>query len=128
MNDSQFLQALESCTLPPAEFSHRQHLRAAFLYLSALPFGAAIDAMCGTLKAYVAHLGCPDRYHETITVAFMALVNQHRGDDGETWDQFIERVPELQDSKLLQRYYGSETLSGSAARRRFTLERREIGY
>lgn len=129
MNDEEFLRALESCELPPEQFSHHQHVRAAFLYLSRLPFGAAIDAMCGTLRNYVAHLGRSDRYHETISVAFLALVNAHRADGAETWPQFIARNPQLLDSKLLAQYYSSETLGAAQARSRFMLERRPpAGY
>ena len=60
MNDDQFLEALESCALDPAQFSHREHVRAAFLYLERLPFGAAIDRMRATLQCYTASLGCAD--------------------------------------------------------------------
>lgn len=61
MNDTQFIHALESCTLPESEFGH------------------------------AAHLGRPDRYHETITVAFAALIQQQifeRGDGG-GWPVFL---------------------------------------
>ncbi|HEU4530073.1 MAG TPA: hypothetical protein VFR59_02775 [Steroidobacteraceae bacterium] len=124
LDDAGFLAALESCTLPPAVFSHRNHLRAAYLYLCRLPFGAAIDAMCGTLRRYTAHLGAADKYHETITVAFMTLVNVHRGLAEERWEDFIARNPALLDSRLLGRYYSRETLGTDRARRLFLLEPR----
>jgi hypothetical protein len=124
MTDQEFLQALENCTLPAADFSHRNHVRAAYLYLRDRSFGAAIDAMCATLQRYVRHLGKADRYHETITVAFMALVNAHRVERDEPWEEFIARNPRLLDSKLLATYYSPETLGAEAARRRFLLEPR----
>ncbi len=127
MTDTQFLQALESCVLPPADFSHRNHVRAAYLYLSRLSFGAAIDAMCATLKRYVAHLGRADRYHETVTIAFMTLVNAHRRGGAEPWEEFIARNPQLLDSQLLGCYYSRATLAAEAARHRFVLERRPGG-
>lgn len=124
LDDAAFLAALDSCTLPAAAFSHRNHLRAAYLYLGRLPFGAAIDAMCGTLRRYTAHLGAADKYHETITVAFMALVNAHRGHPEERWEDFIVRNPALLDSRLLGTYYSRETLGNDRARRVFLLEPR----
>lgn len=124
MTDAQFLQALESCTLPAADFGHRNHVRAAYLYLSHRSFGAALDAMCATLKRYVAHLGCADRYHETVTIAFMTLVNAHRRESAESWEEFIARNPRLLDSQLLGCYYSEATLAAGAARRRFVLEPR----
>ena len=124
-NDLEFLAALEECRLPPQEFTHRQHVRAAFLYLERLPFGAAIDAMSATLRRYVSALGKADRYHETVTVAFMALVNAHR-DPGiaETWEGFAAANPELFAPGLLSRYYSAETLGDARSRSRFMLERR----
>ena len=123
-DDARFLAALESCTLPPWVFTHRNHVRAAYLYLTRLPFGAAIDAMCATLRRYTAHLGAADKYHETITVAFVALVNAQRAQPQESWEEFVLRNPALLDAKLLGAYYGRETLGSDRARRVFLLEPR----
>ena len=42
MSDTRFLEALESCRLPAAEFDHRAHVRAAYLYLLDTDFGTAL--------------------------------------------------------------------------------------
>jgi hypothetical protein len=124
-SDLEFLAALEQCRLPPGQFTHRQHVRAAFLYLERLPFGAAIDAMSASLRRYVTALGKADRYHETVTVAFMALVNAHRNPRvAETWESFAAGNPELFVPGLLSRYYSAETLGDARSRSRFVLERR----
>jgi len=124
MNDDAFLAALEACRLPPERFGHRDHVRAAFLYLERLPFGAAIDRMRATLQCYTAAQGRASRYHETVTVAFMSLVNAHRQAGGYgNWGEFAALNPELFDSGLLGRYYAPETLSSSLARRSFVLEK-----
>lgn len=128
MTDERFLAALEACRLAPAEFGHREHVRAAFLYLERLPFGAAIDAMSASLRRYVAALGRADRYHETVTVAFMALVNASRLEQGgEDWPAFAARNPHLLNARLLDDYYSGATLAAEYARRRFVLERRPTG-
>ena len=122
MNDQQFLEALEGCELPPELFSHREHVRAAFLYLERLPFGAAIDRMRATLQAYTAFLGRADKYHETLTVAFMCLVNAHRRRGGYAdWPEFARLNPELFDSRLLRQYYDPATLASPLARSIFVL-------
>jgi hypothetical protein len=124
MSDMEFLAALEESRLPPALFGHREHVRAAFIYLERMPFGAAIDRMRATLQHYTAAIGRASRYHETVTVAFMSLVNVHRQAGGYAdWNEFAARNPELFDSGLLTRYYAPDTLSSALARQSFVLER-----
>jgi hypothetical protein len=99
-------------------------VRAAFLYLERLPFGAAIDRMRSTLQAYTAFLGCADKYHETLTVAFMCLVNTHRRRGAYAdWPEFARRNPELFDSRVLRQYYDPATLASPLARTTFVLEK-----
>ena len=74
MTDADFLAALERCTLPESEFTHAAHVRAAYLYLRDGTFGQAIDRMAATIRRYATSLGKPDRYHDTITVGFLALI------------------------------------------------------
>ena len=74
MTDADFLAALERCTLPESEFTHAAHVRAAYLYLCDGSFGQAIDRMAATIRRYATSLGKPDRYHDTITVGFLALI------------------------------------------------------
>jgi hypothetical protein len=124
MSDDDFLAALESCRLPPEQFGHRDHVRAAFLYLERLSFGAAIDRMRNSLRRYTTHLGSSSKYHETVTVAFMSLVNAHRQAGGYgDWSEFEALNPELFDVTLLGRYYAPETLASARARQSFVLER-----
>ena len=124
MNDDQFLEALESCSLAPELFSHREHVRAAFLYLERLSFGAAIDSMRSTLKRYTDFLGRAEKYHETLTVAFMCLVNTHRQRSSfRDWPEFARLNPDLFDSRVLRQYYDPATLASPLARTTFVLER-----
>jgi hypothetical protein len=123
MTDSEFLVALESCTLLESEFGHAGHIRAAWLYLRTNDFAGALSRMSTTLRRYAAARGKPDRYHETITVAYLALINEHRylrGDGGD-WPTFNAENPELLDRRLLTHYYRPETLASPEARRVFIL-------
>jgi hypothetical protein len=127
MNDAEFLAALEDCTLPADAFRHRDHLRAAWLYPQRMPFGAALDRMRATLQRYAASLGRPDRYHETITVAYMSLVQAHRAlHPADCWDDFVARNPELFAAGLLTSYYDRATLDSPLARQVFVLEPRSL--
>jgi hypothetical protein len=123
MNDADFLLALESCELPEHEFGHAPHVRAAYLYLRGSDFPTALERIRRSIRAYATRLGKPDRYHETITVAYLALVQQHmfeRGDGG-GWPAFARDNPELFNETLLQRFYSSAQLNSDTARKIFVL-------
>jgi hypothetical protein len=125
MNDEDFLRALESCELPEQEFGHTAHVRAAYLYLRGEYFAAALERTCRAIRAYAAHLGRPDKYHETMTVAYVALIQQHMSERGQSggWTAFARDNPELLNKSLLKEYYPAEQLNSAAARKIFLLPR-----
>lgn len=121
--DEKFLWALETCVLPESEFGHAAHVRAAYLYLGAADFASALPRLQRTIKAYATSLGRPARYHETMTVAYLALIQQHiaeRGDGG-SWDAFQVQNPELFRPDLLLHFYSPSRLASGLARRLFLL-------
>jgi hypothetical protein len=123
MTDGEFLAALEECTLPEDAFRHADHVRAAYLYLRAGSFAEATVRMTAALRRYAAAQGKAERYHETITVAYLALINQHlheRGDGG-GWEGFRRENPALLERDLLLHYYRKETLNSARARQVFLL-------
>jgi hypothetical protein len=127
-DDAQFLAALEDCTLPADCLDHAAHVRAGYLYLRRAAFPQATAAMCATLERYARALGQADRYHETMTVAFMALINaqlRRQGGDGDDddggWEQFRARNPQLLRSDALLAYYPRAVLESREARSCFTL-------
>jgi hypothetical protein len=123
MTDQEFLRALESCELPPSEFGHAAHLRAAYLYLQQADFIRALERIRRAIRNYATCLGKPDRYHETITVAYVALIQQHiceRGDGG-GWLDFARDNPELLEPGLLNHFYPKAQLASEMARRVFLL-------
>jgi hypothetical protein len=126
MMDEEFLTALESCELPAEAFTHAAHVRAGYLYLRAGGFDAALGRMRAAVQRYAAHLGKPDKYHETITVAHLALIHERlseRGDAGD-WTSFQEQNPDLFERDLLLRHYRRSELESDLARRIFILPRR----
>jgi hypothetical protein len=125
MTDDAFLDALERCTLPEASFDHRGHVRAGYLVLRRHGFPAALVEMRRLIRAYARSLGKPDRYHETITAAFLVLIHgAMRGrPDGDEWETFAPDHPELLDKSHLARYYREEVLASPAARECFVLNR-----
>jgi hypothetical protein len=131
MSDDDFLSQLEACILPEDRFHHADHLHAAWLYLSRLPLPEAIARFSQVLRNYAASRGRADRYHETITWAYLLLLNERmrRSEPNTTWEQFAAAHPDLFDWKnsILARYYRPETLESQVAREVFVMPDRGSG-
>ncbi len=76
MTDDDFIAQLEACTLPAGQFHHRDHLHAAWLYLTRFTTLEAIGRFTEVLRRYAVSLGKPDRYHATITWAYLLVLNE----------------------------------------------------
>ena len=59
-----------------ATFDHEAHFRAAWLCLRAAPFREALGRLRRGLKRLAISAGQPQRYHETITVAYARLIHR----------------------------------------------------
>ena len=127
-SDMDFLAALEGASLPPAEFGHRGHLRAGFLYLRRHDFPGACVAMKTAIRAFATALGKADLYHETVTVAYLALMAERLVEEPPSlgFDHFIERYPELMQREYFERYYPRGTLDSLEAKTTFVLPRPRI--
>lgn len=125
MKDDVFLAKLEACTLEPSAFGHSGHVRAAYLILTIEPsFGLALDRMTRAIKAYAASLDAHGKYHETITVASMAVINARMCENGpfKNWRAFAAANPDLlAGSRWLNRYYRGDALNCDLARTAFLL-------
>lgn len=122
------LQAFEDCTLPPARFSHRLHLAFGWHYLQRHGFPAGAALFCERLRAYVTAVGAAAKYHETITWAYLTLMNEERvlrASAGEDFESMIRRRPDLLDHRdgALTQCYSREQLESETARRVFMLPR-----
>src|ERR1700682_5090270 len=72
------LLALETGTLDPAMFPHPEHVRLGYEMLGRYTFGEAVARFSRGLRLLAAKGGRPEVYHETITVAFLALIGERR--------------------------------------------------
>ena len=133
MSDQDFIRQLEACTLSEDEFHHAGHLRAAWLYLTRLTVTQAIARLSEVLRSYAASRDKGDRYHETITWAYLLIMNEriHRSNAAATWEQFAAANPDMFDwqNSILRHYYRPETLSSPLARQTFLMPDRCLsGY
>ena len=113
--------AFEACTLPPADFHHRQHLQVAWWMLRQGPPLPAMLRFVSSLRRYAMHIGKPEVYHETITLAYLLFVNERleRGGRTRSWRRFSADHPELFERALFDRYWARATLDSPLARRCF---------
>jgi hypothetical protein len=124
--DVDIVSAFENGTLDPARFNHRLHLSLAWTYLQRDGFPEGALHFRRHLKAYVAAVGAQDKYHETITWAYLALLNEEmclRSTPGESFNTMIERRPDLLDHRngAIARSYSKAQLEVPDARRVFLL-------
>jgi hypothetical protein len=116
------LRAFERGTLDPAKFPHAEHIRLGYEMLARLPFGEALIRFSRGLQLLAAKAGRPRLYHETITVAFLALINERRARGcPQSWSEFRRTNPDLFDKRCLEKWYSAEQLASDLARRTFCL-------
>ena len=117
MSDDDFLAAFEACAFARPEWTHEAHVRMAWLFLTRLPFDAALDRVRRGIQKLNAKIGSPDGYHETITVAFVRIIAS-RLRPGEGYSAFRDRNPDLIDRTLPAplRHYSKERLWSPEAR------------
>ncbi len=130
MTDEELLERFEAQTLPEDGFHHRDHVRLTVAYLRRYPVLEVLDRLSAGLAALARSRGRPDRYHETITWAFVFLVRERLVQAGrdQTWEEFATRHSDLLDWKngVLRRYYRDETLDSELARKNFLLPDRLV--
>ena len=106
----------------PGSFPHREHVRMGFEMLRRHNFEEAALHYCGALRAMTARAGKPMAFHQTITIAFLALIAE-RIDSGDyaDFDAFANANADLFEKSALSRWYPAERLATEAARRTFLL-------
>jgi hypothetical protein len=69
------VSAFEKATIPASEFKHVAHIAVALSYLKDLPPDAALERMREKIRAFAAHHGVSNLYHETLTTFWMRLLD-----------------------------------------------------
>ncbi len=95
-------------------FGHRQHIELAWQAVQSYGMPAAVDKVCDRLRQMAAYERHPQKYHHTMSRAWVQLVAHHASAD--PFDKFITDYPALLDKRLLARHYRSTTLASQQAR------------
>jgi hypothetical protein len=117
MNDRELLRQFETLTLPFDQWTHRAHVRVAYMYLSDHSFHEALARIRAGIKAYNAHNKVPENetsgYNETTTHALLHLIaavmrayaKTHPVADA---DAFCDMHPQLMTRHALRLFYSPQ--------------------
>ena len=98
-------------------FGHRQHVQLTWLAVRRYGMPAAIRLVSDGIRRTARYAGAPQKYHETISRAWVELVAHHTTHDpAPDFDEFATHNPALLDKRLLTRFYRSTTLASPEAR------------
>ena len=125
MTGDELIKQFEGGATPADSFHHADHVRLAFEYLRRYPALEALGRFSEALKRFAAAQGKAQRYHETITWAYLLLIRERlaRAGPAQTWEEFVERNADLLIWKggVLETLYRRETLDSDLARYTFVL-------
>lgn len=96
MTDAEFLQQIEGCTLPKEAFTHRNHVRLAWLYLNDRQAGDPDARIAATIQRYATSIGAATKYDQELTRKWMRRVESAMAaTPAESFEAFIAERPEL---------------------------------
>jgi hypothetical protein len=130
MTGDELIQQFENGTTRADTFHHADHIRLAFEYLTRYSVLEALQRFPDALRRFAAAQGKAERYHETITWAYLLLIHERmaRASCGQeccvqTWEEFAANNPDLFLWKggVLNALYRQETLDSDLARHTFVL-------
>ena len=123
MADDEVLKAFEAGVEPPGGFHHAQHVRVAWCYLCRYRVPEALERFRAGLRRFADAQGSPERYHETITTAYVLLIDERLRVQGRelAWNVFASSNADLLswNPSILDRYYRTATLRSDLARHTF---------
>ena len=116
MTDQELLRRFEAVDLP--EFQHLDHVRVACAVLERDGQAGALDTMITGLTRFATAKGAPEKFHYTLTRAWLTLVADARARMPGTPDAaaLLAVYPALGDPQVIERHYSSDRLASDAAR------------
>jgi hypothetical protein len=124
-SDEEFLRAFEDCTWPFEQWKHRAHIKVAYLYLRRWPYAEALRKIRESIQRYNAATSTPESlergYHETVTVAWLKLVDFTLCEYGPAAnaDEFLEAQEHLLNRKALRFFYSRDQIVSWRAKAEF---------
>jgi hypothetical protein len=111
-------EEFEAGTLGHAAFRHREHVRLTWIYLTDEPADRVADRLCRSLLALATSHGVPERFHHTLTVAWVWIIEEaRRAHPGLPFDALAEAWPSLLDKDAPLAFYTRDRLYADDARK-----------
>lgn len=105
--------------------SHEEHVRVGWLYLREGDLLEAIRKFREGDRALAEGRGKPEAYHETMTWAYLMVIQERLERSGKEldWEAFSRAHPDLLDRShpALREHYSQEFLDSERARRNFVM-------
>lgn len=117
---AELVAAWEATVLPREAWNHAAHLTVALWYLRNDPRDTAIDRMKTGIRRFNAAQGNPTGYHETLTLAWCAVILEFLAvvDRGQPIAGLVvELLERCGDKNFLYHFYSRERLASDEARR-----------
>ena len=116
--DDAFIEQFENCSYPGGSFHHEDHLRLAWLYLQRYSSRDAENRIAESILRFASNLGAAEKYHHTLTVGWMRLVESARRLTPHVRDfhAFLDAHHWLLKRDALLSFYSREVLISPAAR------------
>lgn len=123
IKDIAFRDDFEAGRVSPADFTHRQHLRLAYVNLCDQSLDAAHIRIRTSINQLLVQNGLDTgNYHETLTLSWLKAVQYFMTRSAKPFqsaDQFMADSAIVLDSKAMLTHYSSDRLFSEAARSRF---------
>jgi hypothetical protein len=113
------VEAFETATIPPAQFTHAAHIAVALSYLEVLPLASALARMREKLFHFTARNHLVDLYHETLTTFWMRLLDhlaQTHYRDVPLWRRINLIVARWGTAGPVEAHYSRELIKSKVAR------------
>ena len=126
LTDDELVAGFEAATLEA--FPHAEHVRLTIIYLTRVGRETTERKLFEGLQRFAAAKGVPQKFHVTMTVAWIALVEAALAAHPSARDPaaLVAACPELLDRDALLHFYAAERLQSDAARERWVAPDRPI--
>jgi hypothetical protein len=116
--DQQLRDQFETQALPNAGFRHREHVQLTWIYLCAEKPNRVAERLCGSLLSLAMSHGVPERFHHTLTVAWVRIIEDaRRGHPDLPFEALIEACPWLLDKDAPLAFYTRDRLYSDDAKK-----------
>ena len=97
-------------------FGHREHVHLTWLAVQLCGTADAVGLVSDGIQRTARYAGAPQKYHATISRAWVELVGHHAAEGDSDFPAFASHQSALMDKRLLTRFYRPATLASPQAR------------